>query len=155
MAACHRDRASAADSVRLRDHAQESCDAARDRQEPEQHAAQPSGQHGAAGAAQLECIASWEKLNEDREKPRREALRKAVRQQPMNQVMHAKAKQPAKPMSQAPGQAAGEINGGINVAFQQLAFEFSKAAAKLQSNHPETTARIDALALAVEPYPKL
>lgn len=103
----------------------------------------------------LERLASWEERNEAREKARQEALLKAVRQQSMDQAMQARAKQPANPMSQALGQAAGEINGGINVAFQQLGFEFNKAAAKLQSNHPETTARIDALALAVEPYPQL
>lgn len=103
----------------------------------------------------LERIASWEERNEEREKARQEALLKAVRQQAMDQAMQARAKQPANPLSQALGQAAGEINGGINVAFQQLGFEFNKAAAKIQSNHPETTARIDALALAVEPYPQL
>jgi Zn-dependent protease with chaperone function len=103
----------------------------------------------------LERMASWEERNEEREKARQEALLKAVRQQSMDQAMQARAKQPANPMSQALGQAAGEINGGLNVAFQQLGFEFNKAAAKIQSNHPETTARIDALALAVEPYPQL
>ena len=66
--------------------------------------------------------------------------------------MQARAKQPANPMSQALGQAAGEINGGIHAAFQQIGVELNKAVSKVQSNHPETTARIDAMALAVKPY---
>lgn len=103
----------------------------------------------------LERIASWEERNEEREKARQEALLKAVRQQAMDETMQARAKQPANPVSQALGQAAGEISGGINVALRQVGFEFNKAAAKIQSNHPETTARIDALALAVEPYAQL
>lgn len=103
----------------------------------------------------LERIASWEDRNEEREKARQDALLKAVRQQSMDQAMQASAKQPGNPMSQALGQAAGEFSGGVNVALQQIGFDFNKAVAKIQSNHPETTARIDALALAVEPYPQL
>lgn len=103
----------------------------------------------------LERIASWEERNEERDRLRQEALLKAVRQQAMDEAMQARARQPANPMSQALGQATGEISGGINVALRQIGFEFNKAAAKIQSNHPETTARIDALALAVEPYPQL
>lgn len=103
----------------------------------------------------LERLASWEELNEEREKARQEALLKAVRQQSMDKAMQASAKQPANPMSQALGKAAGEFNGGINSALQQIGFEFNRVATKMKSNHPETTARIDALALAVEPFPEL
>ena len=38
------------------------------------------------------------------------------------------------------------------MVFQQIGFQFNKAAEKVQSNHPETTARNDAMAVAVEPH---
>ena len=37
----------------------------------------------------------------------------------------------------------------------QLGFELNKAAARLRSDHPETSERIDALALAVDPFPDI
>ena len=103
----------------------------------------------------LERIASWEDRSEEREKARQEQLLKAVRQQSMDRAMQASAKQPANQLGQALGQATGEISGGLNSALQQLGFEIRKASDKLKSNHPETAARIDALALAVEPFPEL
>ena len=103
----------------------------------------------------LERMASWEERNEERDKARQEQLLKAVRQQSMDKAMQASANQPANQLSQALGQATGEISGGLGAAMQQLSFEFNKAADKIKSNHPETTARIDALALAVDPFPEL
>lgn len=103
----------------------------------------------------LERIASWEDRNEQREKTRQEQLLKAVRQQSMDKAMQASAGQPANQLGQALGQASGEISGGIGSALQSLSFEINKASEKLKSNHPETTARIDALAMAVEPFPEL
>ena len=103
----------------------------------------------------LERIASWEDRNEEREKARQEQLLKAVRQQSMDKAMQASARQPANQLGQALGQATGEISGSLNSALQQLGFEIRKASDKLKSDHPETTARIDALALAVEPFPEL
>ena len=103
----------------------------------------------------LERIASWEDRNEQREKTRQEQLLKAVRQQSMDKAMQASAGQPSNQLNQALGQASGEISGGIGSALQALSFEINKASEKLKSNHPETTARIDALALAVEPFPEL
>lgn len=103
----------------------------------------------------LERIASWEDRNEVREKTRQEQLLKAVRQQSMDKAMQASARQPANQLNQALGQASGEISGGLNSALQQLGFEINKAAEKLKSNHPDTSARLDALALAVEPFPAL
>ncbi len=103
----------------------------------------------------LERIASWEDRNEEREKARQEELLKALRQQSMDKAMQASAKQPGNQLGQALGQASGEISGGLGSALQQLSFEISKASGKIKSNHPETTARIDALASAVDPFPEL
>ncbi|RYE86533.1 MAG: hypothetical protein EOO78_36965, partial [Oxalobacteraceae bacterium] len=103
----------------------------------------------------LERIATWEDRNEERDKARQEQLLKALRQQSMDKAMQASARQPANQLGQALGQASGEISGGLGAALQQLSFEINKASGKLKSNHPETTARIDALASAVDPFPEL
>lgn len=103
----------------------------------------------------LERLASWEESNAKRDQERQEQLIKAVRQQALDNAMKAGGKPPANALALSVAQGSGEISGGINSALQQFGFELKKATAKLRSDHPETTERIDALALAVDPFPEL
>jgi Zn-dependent protease with chaperone function len=112
-----------------------------------------SYEHGTK--AFLERIATWEERNQKLDKEKEEQLLKAIKQQSMNDAMKTAAKQPNNAVSVSFAQSTGEISGGINSAMQQIGFEVNKAAAKLRSDHPETTERIDALASAVEPFPEI
>lgn len=98
----------------------------------------------------LERIATWEDRNAEREKQRQELLLKAIKEQSMTNVVQKNGGQ-----ANALNQTTGALSGGINSALQQLAFEIKNASDKLRSDHPETTERIDALALAVEPFPEI
>ncbi|WP_194723855.1 M48 family metallopeptidase [Noviherbaspirillum malthae] len=80
----------------------------------------------------LERMATWEERNEEREKARQQQLVKALRESSKNGV-----------------------SAEINTTLQNMAFDLNKAFAKMRSDHPETQQRIDALALAVEPFPQV
>lgn len=73
----------------------------------------------------------------------------------LDNAMKAGGKPPANALALSVAQGTGESSGGINSALQQFGFELKKATAKLRSDHPETTERIDALAPAVDPFPEL
>jgi Zn-dependent protease with chaperone function len=103
----------------------------------------------------LERMATWEDKNAVREKEQQEQMIKAVRQQALDNAMKGGGRPPDNALTLSIAQGTGEISGGINSAMKQLGFELNKAAAKLRSDHPETTERIDALALAVEPFPDI
>lgn len=103
----------------------------------------------------LERMATWEERNQEREKDKQEQLLKTIRQQSIATAMRASGKQPGNTLDYSIAQSTGELNGGINSALQQISFEINKAAEKLRSDHPETTERIDALAVAVEPFPQI
>ena len=102
----------------------------------------------------LERQASWEENNELREKEQQAKMLQLLRQQAMDNAVrqNPKANNAA---SQSLVQSSGELTGNINSALQQLAFDMSKVAEKLRSDHPPIVERIDALALNLEPYPDL
>ncbi len=112
-----------------------------------------SYEHGSK--AYLERIATFEERNQKLDKEKEEQLLKAIREQSMADAMKKSANQPDNVISQSVMHTAGELSGGINTAMQKLAFGIKNAGGKLGSDHPETTERLDALALAVEPFPAL
>lgn len=102
----------------------------------------------------LERMATWEESNEERKKDKQEQLLKAIRQQSMVSAMKKGGKQPDNSLTQSFTQSTGELSGGINAMLQQIGFDINKATDVLSSDHPDTMERIDALALAVEPFPE-
>lgn len=112
-----------------------------------------SYEHGSK--AYLERIATFEERNQKLDKEKEEQLLKAIREQSMADAMKKSAKQPDNVISKSVMHTAGELSGEINTAMQKLAFGIKNAGSKMASDHPETTERIDALALAVEPFPAL
>ena len=102
----------------------------------------------------LERMASWEEVNEQREKDKNEKILQYIRQQAKDNA--AKQNPNANnPVSQALAQSSGELSGNLNSALQQVFFDINKASEKVRSDHPPIVERIDALAVAVEPFPEL
>ena len=102
----------------------------------------------------LERMASWEDVNEQREKDKNEKVLQHIRQQAKENA----AKQNPKAnnaLSQSLAQSSGELSGNLTSALQQVVFDINKASEKVRSDHPPMVERIDALALAVEPFPEL
>lgn len=102
----------------------------------------------------LERLASWEDANEQREKSRNEQILKAIRQQAMAQAARQNPNAKNGP-SQSWVQASGEFSGGLSSALQQMVFDINKVSAKFRSDHPPIVERLDALGVAVEPFPDL
>lgn len=100
----------------------------------------------------LERMASWEETNEKRQKSNQDLMLKAIRQQSMDSAMKAASPQPS---NQSFARSTGELGGNINSALQQLGFEINKLSSKVRSDHPETAERIDAMAVAIEPFPDI
>lgn len=102
----------------------------------------------------LERVASWEENNQEREKRRQEKLLAAIRQDALEKAKKTAGGGKAPDSVQlSVAQTTGELQGTIGATLQQWSFHAEQAMGKLRSNHPEITARIDALALSVDPVP--
>jgi Zn-dependent protease with chaperone function len=102
----------------------------------------------------LERLASWEEANAQREQDKQEKFLQFIRQQATDNAAR-QSPQANNVVSQALVQSSGEFSGNLNSALQQVAFDLNKVAEKFRSDHPPIVERIDALALALEPFPDL
>ena len=103
----------------------------------------------------LERQASWEEDNEQREKGRNEQMLKTIRQQAMDAAAKQNPKAGNNAASQSLTQSSGELSGNLSAALQQMAFDINKVSAKVRSDHPPIVERIDALGVAVTPFPDI
>ena len=103
----------------------------------------------------LERQASWEEDSEQREKARNEQMLKTIRQQAMDTAVKQNPKASNNAVSQSLAQSSGELGGNLGAALQQLAFDINKVSAKVRSDHPPIVERIDALGVAVAPFPDI
>jgi Zn-dependent protease with chaperone function len=102
----------------------------------------------------LERLASWEDVNEQREKDKNEKILQYIRQQAKDNATKQDPKT-SNALSQSLSSASGELTGNLTAGLQQFIFDVNKASQKLRSDHPPIVERIDALALAMEPFPEL
>lgn len=102
----------------------------------------------------LERMASWEEINQQREKDKREAILQNFRQQAKDNAAKPNPKA-NNAVSQSMNQIGAEVGGSIASALQQVFFEIGDASKKIREDHPPIIDRIDALAVAVEPFPEL
>lgn len=103
----------------------------------------------------LERQASWEEDSEQREKARNEQMLKTIRQQAIDTAAKQNPKASNNAVSQSLAQSSGELGGNLGAALQQLAFDINKVSAKVRSDHPPIVERIDALGVAVAPFPDI
>lgn len=103
----------------------------------------------------LERQASWEEDNEQREKGRNDQMLKTIRQQAMDSAAKQNPKAGNNAISQSLAQSSGELSGNLGAALQQMAFDINKVSAKIRSEHPPIVDRIDALGVAVAPFPNI
>lgn len=103
----------------------------------------------------LERQASWEEDNEQREQARNEQMLKTIRQQALDNAAKPNHKAGNNALSQSLAQSSGEFSGNLGAALQQMAFDLNKVSAKVKSEHPPIVERIDALGVAVAPFPDL
>ena len=103
----------------------------------------------------LERQASWEEDNEQREQTRNAQLLTAIRQQAADNVAKANPKAANNAVSQSFAQSSGEFSGNLGAALQQMAFDMKKVTDKVRSDHPPIVDRIDALGVAVAPFPDI
>ena len=102
----------------------------------------------------LERMASWEEVNEQREKEKNEKILQYIRQQAKDNAAKQNPKA-TNALSQSLAQSSGELNGNLASGLQQIFFDINKASEKVRSDHPPIVERFDALALAVESSPEL
>lgn len=96
----------------------------------------------------LERMASWEEMNERREKDQQEKILLAVREQAL--ISNAESSKTANnSLSQTLSKSTGELGANVNSALQQIIFDFNNAASKMRSDHPPIVERIDDLALSM------
>lgn len=100
----------------------------------------------------LERMASWEEVNKQREKDKNEAILQNIRQQAKDNAAKPNPKA-NNPVSQSLNQIGGELSGSMASALQQVLFDIGDASKKIREDHPPIIERIDALAVAVEPFP--
>ena len=103
----------------------------------------------------LERQASWEEDNDQREKGKNDQMLKTIKLQAMDHAAKQNPRAGNNAVSQSFAQSSGEFSGNLNAALQQMAFDINKVAAKVRSEHPPTEERIDALGVAVAPFPEL
>ena len=97
----------------------------------------------------LERQASWEESGAERVKAQQASLIQAQREQIKRDTLQKNP--PANnALSQSLVQSQGELNAGLGEAFQKITFDFNGVIDKIKRVHPETVARIDALAVAMD-----
>ena len=102
----------------------------------------------------LERVASWEDSNQAREQRRQDKLLAAIRRDALEHARKtAGGGKTPDAVQLGVAQKTGELQGTIGATLQQWTFQAERTLGKLRSNHPDTGARIDALALAVDPVP--
>jgi Zn-dependent protease with chaperone function len=105
----------------------------------------------------LERLASWEDDNEQREKGRQEEMLQTIRQQAQDYAQQQKnlPTDNNRLASQWLARSMGDLSGNLEAAWQKMVFDINKVSEKFGSNHPQISERIDALSLAVTPFPDL
>ena len=103
----------------------------------------------------LERQASWEEDNEQREKGKNEQMLKTIKVEAMDRAAKQNPNVGKNAVSQSFAQASGDFSGSLNAALQQMSFDINKVSAKVRSEHPPTEERIDALGVAIAPFPEL
>lgn len=101
----------------------------------------------------LERIASWEESNDLLKVRAQDQQIAALRKDAIAKAAKPAAGQGA--VQQKVAQSTGELSAGIGSTLQQLSFDLERTMGKMRSDHPEITARIDALALAMDAAPAL
>lgn len=102
----------------------------------------------------LERIASWEDGNREREERRQEQLMAAIRADAMAKAHKSAGNgKPPDAVQLRVAQTTGELQGAFAATVQRWGFQLEQQMGKLSSGHPDITARIDALARAVEAAP--
>ncbi|PIY28615.1 MAG: Zn dependent protease [Comamonadaceae bacterium CG_4_9_14_3_um_filter_60_33] len=102
----------------------------------------------------LERMASWEEVNEQREKDKNEKILQYMRQQAKDNAAK-KSPKANNAVSQSLNEFSGELSGNMASAFQQVIFDINNASKNVRGDHPPIVERIDALAVALEPFPEL